>query len=335
MKHGADIYKYAKKRNCSPDEIIDFSSNINSYQPELNLTLTPQTISRYADSTYRDLKEVIATNYDIKSDEIALFNGATAAIYALIKSIKRKDFYLYAPLFGEYEQACKDAKKYIYKINRITDEESEPTEDSVVIYVNPATPEGSYSDLGKLFEIWMEKECIIIIDESFIEFEALPSLRKRIQEYKRLYIIQSFSKFYSCAGVRIGAIFAHKKSIQKLPQPLWNLSSFDVEFLKNRLQDQEFKESSLRIHKEQKAELLSILEKSALFDEIVESDANFILVHSPDAKKLFKHLLSHNILVRKCGSFDYLSDEWLRFAVKDKNSNSLLNVAFKSFINHS
>jgi len=332
MKHGANIYKYAKKCNCSIDEIVDFSSNINLYEPQENITIATETIHRYADSNYSSLKEVIAKNYDIQSDEIALYNGATAAIYALIKSLKRKDVFLYAPLFGEYERACREAKKHIYKINRITDEESEPTEDSVVIFVNPSTPEGAYSDLSTLFEMWVQKECVIIIDESFLEFEALPSIRKKIKEYKKLYIIQSFSKFYSCGGVRVGAIFANKKSIKKLSQPLWNLSSFDVAFLEQRLSDSAFKERSRALHQIQKQSLWKILEGSKLFEEIVESDANFILTYSSQGEALFKHLLKDKILVRKCGSFDYLSNNWLRFALKDKEANSRLNVSLETFI---
>jgi threonine-phosphate decarboxylase len=331
MKHGADIYKYAKKLKCTPEEIYDFSSNINLYHPTQTLTLDSANVSRYAQSSYSELKEIIAQNYNIEQDEIALYNGATAAIFALIKSLKRKDIFLYAPLFGEYEKASLQAKKHIYKINRINDEESLPTEDSIVVFVNPSTPEGAYTQLDTLLEMWMERESVIIIDESFLEFESLASCRERIQSYKKLYIVQSFSKFYSCAGVRVGAIFANKKSIKKLPQPLWNLSSFDVEFLKQRLNDEDFKTQTRELHKKQKIELEKILHESGLFEEIVESDANFILTYSKEGKKLFKHLLKYKILVRKCDSFDYLNNDWLRFAVKNKEAHRVLKEALENF----
>jgi len=331
MKHGANIYKYAKKFGCAPEEIIDFSSNINLYKPSQTLMLDTKSVSRYADSSYGELKDIIAKNYEVDAEEIALYNGATAAIYTLIKSLKRKDVFLYAPLFGEYEKACVEAKKNIYKINRITDEESEPTEDSVVVFVNPSTPEGVYTDMEQLLELWMDKECVIILDESFLEFESLKSYREKIKSYKKLYIVQSFSKFYSCAGVRVGAIFAHKKSIKKLPQPLWNLSSFDVNFLQERLEDEDFKTQTRVLHTKQKLELQNILEASKLFEEIVESDANFILTYSPRGEEIFKHLLSHKILTRKCGSFDYLSNNWLRFAVKDAAAQERLKIALSEF----
>ena len=333
MLHGANIYKYARELDCEPEEIIDFSSNINCYQPEQALNVPNATVVKYADTNYTTLKNTIVKEYQIDATEIALYNGATAAIYALMDILKAKSVYLYAPLYGEYQKAALKSGKNIYKINRIENIDAEIEEKSIVVFVNPSTPEGSYYDLNELFLEWKKKKCTIILDESFIEFEAHKSLRKQIQEYKKLYIVQSFSKFNACAGVRIGAVFTHKKNIEKITPPLWNISSLDAKFLQARLSDAAFKRNALEMHKEQKEELQNILKNSNIFDKIVESDANFILVYTPNAEKLFEHLLAHKLLVRTCGSFDYLNDEWLRFAVKDEEAHEKLRITFQSFIN--
>jgi len=225
MQHGGNIYKYAKELDCEPNEIIDFSSNINCYQPQSNLSCESSLVTKYADSDYPELKASIAKNYRCESQNIALYNGATAAIYALLASLKGKEVYLYAPLYGEYEKAALAAKKDIYKINRIEDIDAEVAKKSIIIFVNPSTPEGSYYELEELFLEWKKKKCTIILDESFLEFEAHKSLKNQINDYKKLYIIQSFTKFYACAGVRIGAIFSHKKNIRSLNVPLWNIES--------------------------------------------------------------------------------------------------------------
>ena len=331
MLHGANIYKYARELDCEPEEILDFSSNINCYQPEQELNVPNAAIVKYADTNYTALKNTIAKEYQIDAKSIALYNGATAAIYALMDSLKAKSVYLYAPLYGEYQKAALKSKKDIYKINRIENLDAEVEEKSIIVFVNPSTPEGSYYDLDELFLEWKKKKCTIILDESFIEFEGHKSLRKQVQDYKKLYIIQSFSKFYACAGVRIGAVFTNKKNIEKITPPLWNISSLDAEFLQTRLSDAAFKRSALEVHKEQKQQLQNILKSSNIFDQIVESDANFILVHTPNAAQLFEHLLAHKILVRTCGSFDYLSDEWLRFAVKDAPAHQKLKEALLAF----
>ena len=331
MLHGANIYKYARELDCEPEEIIDFSSNINCYQPEQALNISNARVVKYADTNYTALKNTIAKEYKIDAKEVALYNGATAGIYALMDSLKAKSIYLYAPLYGEYQKAALKSKKDIYKINRIEDIDAEIEEKSIIVFVNPSTPEGSYYDLDALFLKWKKERCTIILDESFIEFEGHKSLRKQIQNYKKLYIIQSFSKFYACAGVRIGAIFTNKKNIEKITPPLWNISSLDAEFLQTRLSDTAFKRNALAMHKEQKYELQNILKNSNIFDKIVKSDANFILVHTANAEQLFEHLLAHKILVRSCESFDYLSNEWLRFAVKDTNAQQKLKRVLLAF----
>ena len=328
MKHGANIYKYAKRIECEPQELIDFSSNINLYQPEINFSLSSKEVAKYPDSEYKDFRGFLAQKYAIKKSQIALFCGATTAIYELFSSLKRKNIFLYAPLSGEYEKAALSAKKNIYKINRIEDETQAPLDDSIVVFVNPSTPEGTYyKNIKELMSAWMEHECTIILDESFLEFEELESMREEINNYKRLYIIQSFSKFYSCAGVRVGAIFSNKKNIQKLQTPLWHLSSLDLNFLKQRLADESFAQKSRELHKAQKEELNNILTESKLFTEIVESDSNFILAYTPNGEELWEKLLEKKILVRKCASFDYLNNNWLRFAVKDAEAHKALKLA--------
>ncbi len=334
MKHGAGIYKTAKKLGCEADEIIDFSSNINSYNPNVSITLTDAMLVKYGDSSYSELKYAIAKKYQIKKKQMALYNGATSAIFELFKNLKEKRVYLYAPLYGEYEKAARQEKKKIIKINRFENLYKKPKYESLVVFVNPSTPDGKYYNLEKLFGIWSEQNCTVILDESFLEFESLISLRNQINYYKKLYIIQSFSKFNACAGIRIGAIFSGFSNIEKLKTPLWNLSSFDTEFLTQRLQDKAFESKSKELHKKHKQELFNILDNSKLFTEIFKSDSNFFLTKAERADEVFEHLLKHKILVRTCGSFDFLDNSYLRFAVKETNMHNKLAEIFMAYCNN-
>lgn len=334
MKHGAGIYKVAKKLGCKADEIIDFSSNINSYNPKTEITLTNEMLVKYADTSYSDLKKAIAKKYQIKKKQMALYNGATSAIFELFKNLKNKRVYLYAPLYGEYEKAAAQVGKEIIKINRFKNLDEKPKKGSIVVFVNPSTPDGKYYDLERLLSMWKEQKCTVILDESFLEFEELNSMREQINHYQKLYIIQSFSKFNACAGVRIGAIFSDAKNIEKLKTPLWNLSSFDAVFLTQRLQDKAFQSRSKELHKEYKKELLNILENSKLFSTIYQSDSNFFLTKSERADAIFEHLLKKKILVRTCGSFDFLDNSYLRFAVKETNAHKRLREVLMAYCNN-
>ena len=333
MKHGANIYKYAENLQCNPDEIIDFSSNINSYHPDIDIKITNDILVKYPDSSYKDLKETIASKYDIKKKQIALFNGATSAIFELFKHVKSSKVYLYAPLYGEYEKAAKLTKKKIIKINRFKNIREEPVKNSIVVFVNPSTPDGKFYDLEHLFTLWKKLNCTIILDESFLEFESLKSLKNQINNYKKLYIVQSFTKFHSCAGVRIGALFSDKENIKNFTSPLWHLSSFDTAFLTQRLQDTTFSKRSKNLHKMHKQELLTILQDSQLFKKIYKSDTNFFMVKLKNAQKIFEYLLSKKILVRTCNSFDFLDKNHLRFAVKDTRAHYKLKEELDNFKN--
>lgn len=330
MKHGANIYKYASQIGCKSKEIIDFSSNINSYHPNIEITPTNNMLVKYPDANYNSLKSSIAKKYTVKKSQIALYNGATSAIFELFKTFKKRSVYLYAPLYGEYEKAVQDKSK-IVKINRFKNLYKTPKKSSAVVFVNPSTPDANHYDLSRLFSIWREQKCTIILDESFLEFQNLKSLRSQINSYNKLYIIQSFTKFYSCGGVRIGAIFSHKRNISKLKTPMWNLSAYDAEFLRKRVKDKDFTKQSRKLHKKHKKELFRTLKDSKLFSQIHKSDSNFVMVKSKKSKELFEHLLRHKILVRTCGSFDFLTNDYLRFAVKDSNAHNKLTEALKSF----
>lgn len=333
MKHGANIYKYAKKVQCDPSKIIDFSSNINSYHPDIDIKLTNDILVKYGDSSYKDLKKIIASKNAIKKKNIALFNGATSAIFELFKHLKEKQVYLYAPLYGEYEKAAVHSNKKIVKINRFDSIKQKPIKNSVVVFVNPSTPDGKFYDLEELFSLWKKQNCTVILDESFLEFESLKSLVNQIKLYTKLYIIKSFTKFYSCAGIRVGAIFSHQSNSKNFTSPLWHLSSFDTAFLEQRLQDNVFEKRSKNLHKKYKKELLKILQKSTLFTKIYKSDTNFFMVKSKNAQEIFEYLLNKKILVRTCSSFDFLGEKHLRFAVKDTRAHSKLKEELDTFKN--
>lgn len=330
FKHGGDIYTMAKKLQCRPEEIIDFSANINTVVPTVALPLSETLIERYGDPHYRDLKKSIAKKYALKKSQITLFNGASSAIFELFRVLSPKHTYLYVPLYGEYVKASEHFSQNTHTINRLKREMPLPKKGATVVFVNPSTPDGRYYDLEDLFALWKQKKCTIIIDESFLEFTNKPSLKAEIKAYKKLYIIHSFTKFYACAGLRVGAIFTHKKNSAQFLQPAWPLSSFDTAYLTRLLEVPYHQTQSLLKQQTLHKILYTILKESALFTKIYNSDANFILAHSKHAKKIYKTLYAQKILVRNCDNFQGLSKNHLRFAVKSKQDLQLLQKALNA-----
>ncbi|MFA6740733.1 MAG: aminotransferase class I/II-fold pyridoxal phosphate-dependent enzyme [Arcobacteraceae bacterium] len=331
FEHGGQIEKFAFDLGCSVAEIIDLSSNINFVKPQINIDFNTLDISSYP--TYDKLYEKIASNYGVQTSQIELFNGGSSAIFTLFKHLNLNSCTIYSPAYLEYKKASLNFGYELNTINRFEDINEKVKENSLVIFVNPSTPDGKYYDLEELMQTWIENSCTILIDESFLDFCDKPSAIKYLETYDKLYILKSMTKFYSSAGIRVGTIVSTKQNIEKLKrfEPMWKLSQFDSNYLQSALDDKLFKNISKAINIKNKIELENILKESDLIEEIFESSANYLLVKlsNLNAKEFQEKLKPYKIMVRDCSNFDYLDERFVRIAVKSSSANEILQRALK------
>jgi threonine-phosphate decarboxylase len=331
FEHGGQIEKFAFDLGCSVAEIIDLSSNINFVKPQINIDFNTLDISSYP--TYDKLYEKISSNYGVSSSQIELFNGGSSAIFTLFRHLNLDSCTIYSPAYLEYKKASLNFGYELNTINRFEDINEKVKENSLVIFVNPSTPDGKYYDLEELMQTWIENSCTILIDESFLDFCDKPSAIKYLETYDKLYILKSMTKFYSSAGIRVGTIVSTKQNIEKLKrfEPMWKLSQFDSNYLQVALDDKLFKNISKAINIKNKIELENILKESDLIEEIFESSANYLLVKlsNLNAKEFQEKLKPYKIMVRDCSNFDYLDERFVRIAVKSSSANEILQRALK------
>ncbi|MBD3831375.1 MAG: aminotransferase class I/II-fold pyridoxal phosphate-dependent enzyme, partial [Arcobacter sp.] len=231
FEHGGQIEKFAFDLGCRVSEIIDLSSNINFVKPQINIDFNTLDISSYP--TYDKLYEKIAFNYGVQTSQIELFNGGSSAIFTLFKHLALQTCTIYSPAYLEYKKAALNFGYELHTINRFENINENVKENSLVIFVNPSTPDGKYYDVEELMKFWIKKSCTILIDESFLDFCDKPSAIKYLETYDKLYILKSMTKFYSSAGIRVGTIVSTKENIKKLKEfePMWKLSQFDSNYL--------------------------------------------------------------------------------------------------------
>lgn len=331
FEHGGQIEKFAFDLGCSVAEIIDLSSNINFVKPQINIDFNTLDISSYP--TYDKLYEKISSNYGVESSQIELFNGGSSAIFTLFKHLNLNSCTIYSPAYLEYKKASLNFGYELNTINRFEDINEKVKENSLVIFVNPSTPDGKYYDLEELMQTWIESSCTVLIDESFLDFCDKPSAIKYLETYDKLYILKSMTKFYSSAGIRVGTIVSTKQNIEKLKrfEPMWKLSQFDSNYLQSALDDKLFKNISKAINIKNKIELENILKESDLIEEIFESSANYLLVKlsNLNAKEFQEKIKPYKIMVRDCSNFDYLDERFVRIAVKSSSANEILQRALK------
>ena len=320
--HGGDIYTFAKRLGIKPLEVIDFSSNINRYRPKIRKDFNTIEVSAYAEPTNRKLKKRLARKYGVDSTQIALFNGASSAIATLVS--QAQEVVIYAPAYSEYNRFAKK----VTLINRFDNLYAIPPKGALVVFVNPATPDGRYYDLERLFSIWKMQQNSVLIDESFLEFTPFASASEYLDRFDDLMIVKSLTKFYACAGVRVGAVISHEEKIAAIEaaQPAWQLSTYDMTYILEALKDREFPERARKRVARDKARFYAILSKASCVAKIYPSDANFVLVQLAgiDAVELQVACAAENILIRNCENFDFLDNRHVRFAVRGKEDTKRL-----------
>ncbi len=309
-QHGGDVKAFAKKVGCKESEVLDLSSNINFVKPKVILDFDIATYPNY-----EDLYQSIATHFEVNPQELELYNGGSAAIFSFFRACEATTCVIYAPAYLEYKKAATLFDKELIMIDRFSDLYADIPENALVIFVNPATPDGTYYDMEKLFALWKSKNATIMIDESFLEFTDHPSMSHFINDYDKLYILKSLTKFHACAGVRVGIMISNRQNIQKLKakEPLWKISVHDSAYIQAVLADIDFEKQAKEENQKAKAFLLEILKEYETFP----SDANFILVKlQEEAQDFQKRLLPHAIMIRDCSNFDGLNEHYARIAVK-------------------
>ncbi len=324
FKHGGDITNFAKKISCSIDEIIDLSSNINFIKPRVDIDI--QNISSYPN--YDILYKTIAKEYGVNIDELELFNGATSAIYSLFREFNLDRCTLFAPIYLEYKKASLINGYSIEYINRLLHMRYNIIPNSLVIFVNPSTPDGKFYNIDSLIKECRDKNCTLLIDESFLDFTTFQSAVKYIKSYDRLYILKSMTKFYGSAGIRVGGVISNSENISKLreKEPIWKISEFDSRYIIESLKDKSFKKRVRESNNREK--LIEVLKRSRYIDKIYTSSVNFLLVKlNIDAKEFQNLLIPYKIMVRDCSNFDFLDSSFVRIAVKDDFSIERLKEA--------
>ena len=324
FKHGGDITNFAKKIGCSIDEIIDLSSNINFIKPRVDIDI--QNISSYPN--YDILYKTIAKEYGVNIDELELFNGATSAIYSLFREFNLDRCTLFAPIYLEYKKASLINGYSIEYINRLLHMRYNIIPNSLVIFVNPSTPDGKFYNIDSLIKECRDKNCTLLIDESFLDFTTFQSAVKYIKSYDRLYILKSMTKFYGSAGIRVGGVISNSENIVRLreKEPIWKISEFDSRYIIESLKDKSFKKRVRESNNREK--LIEVLKRSRYIDKIYTSSVNFLLVKlNIDAKEFQNLLIPYKIMVRDCSNFDFLDSSFVRIAVKDDFSIERLKEA--------
>lgn len=358
--HGADLLDCSEKYAVAEESIIDFSSNVNIFLPELDYEAifreAMSEVSRYPDLQYRKLRQSLASYYRLSEESIVPGNGASELIYLLMKIEKFQRIGIVQPTFSEYERGAEVAGKQVCsfrfsQIEAILGGEAGISEEvwqdlDCLILCNPNNPTGQIINLEKLPAFLADRGVHLMVDETFIDFmdNRKYSLMDLLPRYSNLSILKAVTKYHALTGLRLGYLFTDNsefnRGLWELKEP-WTVNCV-AESAARALFDQrsccildEFDKKSSAYYSREVPRVKRIYENYDFVRKVSNSVTNFLLLELEEGfsgnylkETLFR---KHGFLIRTCQDFRGLSDSFIRIGIKEKEKNDRLSEAILQF----
>jgi threonine-phosphate decarboxylase len=341
--HGSNPqYLYEFLQIPTPENYIDFSANINplGVPPVVmsNWNRYLQEILQYPDPNTTKLKEAIARQERLLTEQIMIGNGGADLINLIGRILAGKKVLIIQPAFSEYEQTCKvnQCEVAFFQLDEGWEMDisklMELIRDKDAVFLcNPNNPTGIYYQKEIVHTVLKECEknnSLLILDEAFHDFVAgYESTVSLLHQYTKLVIIRSLTKMYSIPGLRLGYLMASPSIIQDLSQfqTHWSVNSVALAAGYDCLKERAFHEKTLKVINEERNRLYHFFINKGF--KYSSSNVNFYLLKDPHIKdqyRLFLYLLQEGIVPRHTFNFPGLEGRWLRFAIKGKRENDRL-----------
>lgn len=299
--------------------------------------------NRYPDPYQRQLKEAISNIKGIAPEHIFIGNGSDEAIDLLFKTFCRPGIdtaIQISPSYGMYKVSADVNEVIIHEVS--LDSNYQPVTETLVNHgfenvkmlflCSPNNPTGNLLDRKTLYQILDTFDGMVIIDEAYIDFSQEKSWIAELENYPNLVVLQTLSKAWGLANLRVGMLFASVELIQilnkiKLP---YNISGVAQELALQALSKTEEKAKMVHEILTQRTFLLHELQSVPCVLHIYPTDANFILVKTTDADKIYTYLTENQIVVRNRNKI-HLCEGSLRITIGTKEENIALLEALRMF----
>lgn len=171
-------------------------------------------------------------------------------------------------------------------------------------------------------------EGILVIDEAYNDFSSFPSFKENIGRYPNLIVMQTLSKAFGLASVRIGIAFMNSEIVHLFNKikPPYNISTVNQKTAFNRLKNSSLLRNQVRMIKSERNRLVRNLEKLPIIDKVFPSDANFLLAKTKEAERVFSALAADRIIVRNRSK---AVPDTIRITVGTRHENNMLLKALK------
>ena len=317
---------------------VFLDANENAYGSPLD-----QDYNRYPDPLQLELKEAISKIKGVPVQNTFLGNGSDEAIDLLIRAFctpGQDNILIVPPTYGMYEVAANINDVEIkrvnldenYQLNLEGIAEALDANTKIIFVCSPNNPTGNSIYREDIETLLANFNGIVVVDEAYINYSRQKSFIQELTEYGNLVVLQTLSKAWGLAGLRIGIAFASEEIIEVFNKikPPYNINQSSQELALKGLQEIETINQWIRETISEREQLVANLLKLPFVENIYPSDANFILVKTDNALAVYNHLANQEIIVRDRSKVS-LCEGCLRITIGTPNENQLLLDSLKKY----
>lgn len=271
----------------------------------------PSPYNRYPDPLQWSVKRKLAEIKGVKPEQIFLGNGSDEPIDLIIRAFcepNQDSIMITEPTYGMYKVCAEvnavNVQQVLLTPDFDLDLEAIPnTFDAttkVIFLCSPNNPTGNVLNRDKIVEVLKRFYGLVVIDEAYIDFTRSKSFINELKKYPNLVVLQTFSKAWGLAGLRLGMCFASESIISilnKIKYP-YNVNIRSQELAMEALENVYRKDIWVDEILQQRDWLKGALSSLPIVEKIFPSDANFLLVRVKDAQSTYQYLMDNRIIVR-------------------------------------
>lgn len=299
--------------------------------------------NRYPDPLQRKIKNKLSVIKSVNPEQIFLGNGSDEGIDLLFRAFCRPgidNIIIMPPTYGMY-QVCADINDveirsvnltadYHLKVDEILKAVDQNTK--AIFVCSPNNPTGNSFVRADIKRLLTEFEGIVVVDEAYIDFSTEESFISELANYPNLLVLQTFSKAWGMAALRIGMAFASEEIItvfNRIKYP-YNVNEATQQLTLEALGLIDKKNTMVADVLSERSVLESAFEEIKTVHKVYPSDANFLLIKIEKAHQLY-HFLVENLIIVRDRSKVVLCDDCLRITIGTKQENKELLAIIKKF----
>lgn len=299
--------------------------------------------NRYPDPLQKDLKKRIAQLKQVEPEQIFLGNGSDEAIDLLFRVFcipSQDNVVAIAPTYGMYE-VCAHVNDVAYRKVLLNDQFQISADEllaatdehtKIIFLCSPNNPTGNNLCRQEIVSLLERFEGLVFLDEAYNDFSDEPSFLSQLDRYPNLVVLQTFSKAWGCAAIRLGMSFASKEIIGllnkvKYPYNINRLTQQEaMQMLGRHYRVEEWIESVLG----ERERVIEEFVKLPCCEQVYPTNANFFLTRVTDAKKIYQYLVGKGIIVRNRSNV-VLCHHCLRITIGTRPENDQLLEALRVY----